>query len=80
MAAVSSDRDLAVVTSKLNRLRVGDKFEIQDIHPALDQANLWVRVSDIEAIVAWHDRFWPERPALELPEPIGFERRETGAA
>jgi hypothetical protein len=62
-----SEYDLRGVTTRLNEIRIGDPFEMQDLHPAIGQANLWVRLSEIEAILAWHDSFWPTPPIFQAP-------------
>jgi hypothetical protein len=52
--------DLDTVLRRLNTVKSRDELEnVERLHPKLDQGNLWVRVSEIEAIMEWHDRFWP---------------------
>jgi hypothetical protein len=52
--------DLDTVLRRLNSVKSRDELEnVERLHPKLDQGNLWVLVSEIEAIMEWHDRFWP---------------------
>jgi hypothetical protein len=52
--------DLDTVLRRLNTVKSRDELEnVERLHPKLDQGNLWVLVSEIEAIMEWHDRFWP---------------------
>ncbi len=52
--------DLDTVLRRLNSMKSQDELEnVERLHPKLDQGNLWVLVSEIEAIMEWHDRFWP---------------------
>jgi hypothetical protein len=71
------EADLAAVLAAFNRLDRRGPFVPTDVHPGLDQANLWLRVDDIDHLVEWHERLWPE-PAPEGTEraPIGFQARQ----
>lgn len=52
--------DLDTVLRRLNSVKSRVELEnVERLHPKLDQGNLWVLVSEIEAIMEWHDRFWP---------------------
>lgn len=52
--------DLDTMLRRLNSVKSRDELEnVERLHPKLDQGNLWVLVSEIEAIMEWHDRFWP---------------------
>lgn len=52
--------DLDTVLRRLNTVKSREDLEdVERLHPKLDQGNLWVLVSEIEAIMEWHDRFWP---------------------
>ena len=52
--------DLDTVLRRLNSVKSRDELEnVERLHPKLDQGNLWVLASEIEAIMEWHDRFWP---------------------
>ena len=52
--------DLDTVLRRLNTVKSRDELEnVERLHPKLDQGNLWVLVSEIEAIMEWHDRLWP---------------------
>jgi hypothetical protein len=52
--------DLDTVLRRLNSVKSRDELDnVERLHPKLDQGNLWVLVSEIEAIMEWHDRFWP---------------------
>jgi hypothetical protein len=58
---------------KLNQLKGMESFRVEDLHPALDQGNLWVLISEIEALMEWHDRFWPEPSEPKRQIRIGFQ-------
>jgi hypothetical protein len=47
------------------------------VHPKLDQANVWLRVDDVEHFVEWHDRAWPLAPESleERVKEIGFKAK-----
>lgn len=52
--------DLDTLLRRLNTVKSRDELEnVERLHPKLDQGNLWVSISEIDAIVEWHDRFWP---------------------
>jgi hypothetical protein len=58
--------DLDTVLRRLSAVQSRDELEnIQRLHPKLDEGNLWVLVSEIEAIVEWHSALWPE---VDRPE------------
>jgi hypothetical protein len=58
--------DLDTVLRRLSAVRSRDQLEnIERLHPKLDEGNLWVLVSEIEAIVEWHSALWPE---VDRPE------------
>jgi hypothetical protein len=53
--------DLDTVLRRLSAVQSRDELEnIERLHPKLDEGNLWVLVSEIEAIVEWHSALWPE--------------------
>jgi hypothetical protein len=53
--------DLDTVLRRLSAVQSRDELEnIERLHPKLDEGNLWVSVSEIEAIVEWHSALWPE--------------------
>jgi hypothetical protein len=53
--------DLDTVLRRLSAVHSRDELEnIERLHPKLDEGNLWVLVSEIEAIVEWHSALWPE--------------------
>lgn len=57
--------DLDTVLRRLASVHSRDELEnIERLHPKLDQGNLWVLLSEIEAIVEWHSDLWPgvDRP------------------
>jgi hypothetical protein len=52
--------DLDTLLRRLSTVKSRDELEnVERLHPKLDQGNLWVLLSEIEAIMEWHDRFWP---------------------
>ncbi len=52
--------DLDTVLRRLSAVQSRDELEnIERLHPKLDEGNLWVLVSEIEAIVEWHSALWP---------------------
>ena len=52
--------DLETVLRRLGAVQSRDELEnIERLHPKLDQGNLWVQLSEIEAIVEWHSDLWP---------------------
>lgn len=58
--------DLDTVLRRLSAVQSRDELEkIERLHPKLDEGNLWVLVSEIEAIVEWHSALWP---AVDRPE------------
>jgi hypothetical protein len=58
--------DLETVLRRLSAVQSRDELEnIERLHPKLDQGNLWVVLSEIEAIVEWHSAFWS---AVDCPE------------
>jgi hypothetical protein len=58
--------DLDTVLRRLSAVQSRDELEnIERLHPKLDEGNLWVLVSEIEAIVEWHSALWPE---IDRPE------------
>ena len=58
-----SDSELAALPGKLNEVTDrNDWEEFSSIIPNLDQANLWLRLDEIEGVVEWHERFWPVSP------------------
>lgn len=53
--------DLDTVLRRLSAVQSPDELEnIERLHPKLDEGNLWVLISEIEAIVEWHSALWPE--------------------
>ncbi|MBS1241345.1 MAG: hypothetical protein H6R40_772 [Gemmatimonadetes bacterium] len=52
-------RRLSTVTSR------HELENVERLHPKLDHGTLWVLISEVEAIMEWHDRFWPP---VEDPE------------
>jgi hypothetical protein len=66
--------DLDTVLRRLSAVESREELEnIERLHPKLDQGNLWVLVSEIEAIVEWHSDLWP---GVDRPEArqviVGF--------
>ena len=66
--------DLDMVLRRLGAVESRDELEnIERLHPKLDQGNLWVLLSEIEAVVEWHSSLWP---AVDRPEArqvvVGF--------
>lgn len=66
--------DLDTVLRRLAAVKSRDELEnIERLHPKLDQGNLWVLLSEIEAIVEWHSDLWP---GVDRPEArqvvVGF--------
>ncbi len=58
--------DLETVLRRLSAVQSRDELEnIERLHPKLDQGNLWVVLSEIEAIVEWHSALWS---AVDSPE------------
>lgn len=69
-----SQADLDTVLRRLGAVKSRDELEnIERLHPKLDQGNLWVLLSEIEAIVEWHSDLWP---GVDRPEArqvvVGF--------
>ncbi len=69
-----SQADLDTVLRRLAAVKSRDELEnIERLHPKLDQGNLWVLLSEIEAIVEWHSVLWP---GVDRPEArqvvVGF--------
>jgi hypothetical protein len=66
--------DLDMVLRRLGAVESRDELEnIERLHPKLDQGNLWVLLSEIEAVVEWHSPLWP---GVDRPESrqvvVGF--------
>lgn len=66
--------DLETVLRRLGAVQSRDELEnIERLHPKLDQGNLWVLLSEIEALVEWHSDLWP---GVDRPEArqvvVGF--------
>jgi hypothetical protein len=66
--------DLDMVLRRLGAVESRDELEnIERLHPKLDQGNLWVLLSEIEAVVEWHSSLWP---GVDRPESrqvvVGF--------
>jgi hypothetical protein len=66
--------DLDTVLRRLSAVVSREELEnIEKLHPKLDQGNLWVLLSEIEAIVEWHSDLWP---GVDRPEArqvvVGF--------
>ena len=66
--------DVDTVLRRLGAVQSRDELEnIERLHPKLDQGNLWVLLSEIEAIVEWHSALWP---GVDRPEArqvvVGF--------
>jgi hypothetical protein len=69
-----SQADLDTVLRRLSAVTSRDELEnIEKLHPKLDEGNLWVLVSEIEALVEWHSDLWP---GVDRPEArqviVGF--------
>jgi hypothetical protein len=69
-----SQADLDTVLRRLSAVTSRDELEnIEKLHPKLDEGNLWVLVSEIEALVEWHSDLWP---GVDRPESrqvvVGF--------
>lgn len=67
--------DLDTLLRRLSTVKSRDELEnVERLHPKLDQGNLWVLLSEIEAIMEWHDRFWPPVEGSEHRQVrIGFQ-------
>lgn len=69
-----SEKDMAELLACCSQIQ--ERSELNDckaLHPALDQGNLWVEVSEVEAIMEWHDRFWGPVDEEEKPRSrVGF--------
>jgi hypothetical protein len=66
--------DLDTVLRRLGAVKSRDELEnIERLHPKLDEGNLWVLISEIEALVEWHSALWP---GVDRPEArqviVGF--------
>jgi hypothetical protein len=66
--------DLDTVLRRLSAVVSREELEnIEKLHPKLDQGNLWVLLSEIEAIIEWHSDLWP---GVDRPEArqvvVGF--------
>jgi hypothetical protein len=66
--------DVDTVLRRLSTVKSPDELQnIERLHPKLDEGNLWVLVSEIEAIVEWHSDLWP---GVDRPEArqviVGF--------
>ena len=58
---------------KLNAVTDREAWEeFAEIDPAVDQANLWVHMGEIEGFVEWHERYWSVAEREKGPEHIGF--------
>jgi hypothetical protein len=63
--------DLETVLRRLSAVQSRDELEnIERLHPKLDQGNLWVVLSEIEAIVEWHSALWSAIDSLEARHVI----------
>lgn len=52
--------DHETVLRRLNAVATREELEsVERLHPKLDHGNMWVLVSEIEAIMEWQDRLWP---------------------
>ena len=72
-----SETDEEQVMAKLNALKARDSIKsAQELHPNIDEGNLRVRISEIEGLMEWHDRFWPEPLEPERKMQIGFEQAD----
>ena len=70
-----TESDSVSLLAKLNETKDREAWsDYAKFAPKLDQANLWLRAQDIDHIVEWHDRFWPNSEAAsdKLPPVIGF--------
>lgn len=72
-----SETDKQRVMLKLNTLKARDSIKsAQELHPNIDEGNLRVRISEIEGLMEWHDRFWPDPLEPERKLQIGFEQAD----
>jgi hypothetical protein len=73
--------DLDTVLRRLSAVHSRDELEnIERLHPKLGEGNLWVLVSEIEAIVEWHSALWPEVDRLEARQVIVGSRSAASRA
>lgn len=75
-----AETDQGDLLARMNEIRDRADYEdLERLHPKLDQANLHVRLDQIEALLEWHDRLWPVASPGEEPRPrrIGFGRDES---
>ena len=74
--------DVNSLPAKVNAVQDREEWErFSDIDDTLDQANLWVRVTEIEAIMEWHERYWSVAQPEDAPPTVGFfqpEEEENG--
>ena len=72
-----SEEDEEQVMKKLDKLKARDSIKsAEQLHQNMDQGNLRVRISEIEGLMEWHDRFWPEPLESERKVKIGFEQAD----
>ena len=65
--------DVTTLPERLNDITDREDWEkFTEIDPAIDQANLWIRVTEIEGFVEWHERYWPVPDPDEEPALLGF--------
>jgi hypothetical protein len=63
--------DLDTVLRRLSAVVSREELEnIERLHPKLDQGNLWVRLSEIEALVEWHSDLWPGVDRTDAPRQV----------
>ena len=76
MRALSKE-DKEQVMKSINKLKARDSIKsAEQLHQNMDQGNLRVRISEIEGLMEWHDRFWPEVSEPERKLQIGFEQAD----
>jgi hypothetical protein len=73
-----SQSDYSNLTTMLTAKKEMDAWvDYRSIFPKLDEGILWLTVTEVEHIVEWHDRFWPEPEPKESERPvIGFRHPE----
>ena len=64
--------EVSTLPEKLNTANREGWSDFATIDPDLDQANLWIRPTEIEGFVEWHERYWPVQEPDEEPTRVRF--------
>jgi hypothetical protein len=68
-----SAEDIKALQVELNQILDREELNNISLHPHVDQGNLRAYISEIEAVVEWHDRVWPSiEEHQERRSTIGF--------